>query len=51
MLITSNRLGSEDQVRIDQTLRFNRRDEPDVTDIMFSPHVRWTHNPKLESIY
>ena len=51
MLITSNRLGSEDQVRIDQTLRFNRRDEPDVTDIMFSPQVRWTHNPKWESIY
>ena len=38
-------------MRIDQTLRFNRRDEPDVTDIMFSPIVRWTHNPKWESIY
>ena len=50
-LTTSSRHGSEDQVRIDQTLRFNRRDEPDVTDIMFSPLVRWTHNPKWESIY
>ena len=50
-LTTSSRAGSEDQVRIDQTLRFNRRDEPDVTDVMFSPLVRWTHNPKWESIY
>jgi hypothetical protein len=50
-LTTSSRHGGEDQVRIDQTLRFNRRDEPDVTDIMFSPIVRWTHNPKWESIY
>lgn len=50
-LTTSSRVGNDDQVRIDQTLRFNRRDEPDVTDIMFSPLVRWTHNPKWESIY
>jgi hypothetical protein len=50
-LATSSRLGSDDQVRIDQTLRFNRRDEPDVTDIIFSPLVRWTHNPRWESIY
>ena len=50
-LTSSSRHGSEDQVRIDQTLRFNRRDEPDVTDITFSPIVRWTHNPKWESIY
>lgn len=50
-LTTSSRLGSDDQLRIDQTLRFNRRDEPDVTDIIFSPLVRWTHNPEWESIY
>jgi hypothetical protein len=50
-LTTTSRLGSEDQVRLDQTLRLNRRDEPDVTDINFSPLVRWTHSPKWESIY
>jgi len=50
-LTTVSKFGNEDQVRIDQTVRFNRRDEPDVTDINFSPMVRWTHSPKWESTY
>jgi len=50
-LTTSNRLGSEDQVRIDQTVTINRRDEPDLTDVNFSPLMRWRHSPTLESNY
>ena len=51
LLTTNSLLGSGDQVRIDQTIRLHRRDEPDVTDLFFSPLVRWTHNPNWESIY
>jgi len=50
-LTTNNYLGSKNQVRFDQTSSIVRRDEPDVTDINFSPVVRWVHNPKWESTY
>ena len=51
LMTSSSRLGGDDQLRIDQTLRLNRRDEPDVTDIFFSPLVRWDHSQNWESIY
>jgi hypothetical protein len=51
LLTTNNLLGDEDQVRIDQTTSIIRRDEPEVTDISFSPVLRWVHNSKWESIY
>jgi len=52
VLLTSNwRLGSRDQLQIDQTARFNRRDNPDVTDINFVPRFRWEHSPTLQSRY
>ena len=51
MLTTSNRVGSEGNVRIDQTTSVIRRDEPDVTDINFAPVIRWAHSPKWQSIY
>ena len=52
MLLTSNwRLGSRDQLHIDQTASFNRRDNPDVTDINLSPRIRWLHSSTLESRY
>jgi hypothetical protein len=51
LLTSGSRFGSDDQVRFDQTLRLNRRDEPDVTDISFSPLLRWMHNSRWETIY
>jgi hypothetical protein len=51
LLTTASRLGSDDQVRFDQTLRLNRRDEPDVTDISYAPLLRWIHSPSWESTY
>ena len=50
-LTTNSRLGSDDQLRIDQTASFNRRDEPDVTDILFSPRIHWIHGSMWESRY
>ena len=50
--LTSNwRLGSRDQLHIDQTASFNRRDNPDVTDINFTPRFRWLHSSVLQSRY
>jgi len=51
LLATASRFGSDDQVRFDQTFRVNRRDEPDVTDINFSPLLRWMHGPSWETTY
>ncbi len=52
LALTSNwRLGSGDQLHIDQTASFNRRDNPDVTDINFSPRFRWLHSSTLQSRY
>jgi len=52
LLFTSNwRLGSRDQLYIDQTANFNRRDNPDVTDLNFAPRIRWLHSSTLESRY
>ena len=51
LLTTASRFGSDDQVRLDQTLRINRRDDPDVTDISFSPLLRWTHSSSWETNY
>lgn len=51
LLTTASRLGSSDQFRLDQTLRLNRRDQPDVTDVSFTPLLRWTHNSRWESTY
>ena len=48
---STSRLGSEDRLRIDQSANFNRRDEPDVTDINYAPRVRWKHNSTWESRY
>ena len=50
-LTSSWRLGSRDQLHIDQTASFNRRDNPDVTDISFGPRFRWLHSSELESRY
>jgi len=50
--VTSNwRLGSRDQLHIDQTASINQRDNPDVTDIRFVPRFRWIHSSELESRY
>jgi hypothetical protein len=51
LLTSGSRFGDDDQVRFDQTLRLNRRDEPEVTDISFSPLLRWMHSPRWETIY
>lgn len=51
LLTTASRLGSDDQLRFDQTLRLNRRDEPDVEDISYSPLLRWVHSSNWESTY
>ena len=48
---STSRLGSEDRLRIDQSATFNRRDEPDVTDINYAPRIRWKHNSTWESRY
>jgi len=49
--VSSSRLGSEDQFRLDQSASYNRRDEPDVTDITFSPRLRWIHASTWQSRY
>ena len=51
MLTTSNRLGSDGQVRFDQTTSVVQRDDPEVTDISFAPVMRWSHGPNWQSIY
>jgi len=52
LALTSNwRLGSRDQLHIDQTASFNRRDNPDVTDINLTPRFRWLHSSALQSRY
>lgn len=48
---STSRLGSEDRLRIDQSATFNRRDEPDVTDINYAPRIRWKHSSTWESRY
>jgi len=48
---TNSLLGSDDQLRINQTASFNHRDEPDVTDILFSPRIHWIHGSAWESRY
>jgi hypothetical protein len=48
---STSRLGSGDRLRIDQSATFNRRDEPDVTDINYAPRIRWKHNATWESRY
>jgi len=51
MLTTTNRMGGDGQVRIDQTTSIVRRDDPEVTDFIFAPVMRWSHSPKWQSIY
>jgi len=52
MALTSTwRLGSRDQFHIDQAANFNRRDNPDVTDINFVPRFGWIHSSTLQSRY
>ena len=48
---STSRLGSQDWFRVDQSANFNRRDQPDVTDINYSPRIRWKHNSTWESRY
>jgi hypothetical protein len=50
-LTSSSRLGGDDQIRINQTTSVNRRDNPDVTDINFTPQVRWIHSSDFQSRY
>lgn len=51
LLTTASRLGKDKQVRFGQTLRFNRRDNPNVDDISYSPLLRLIHSPSWESNY
>jgi len=50
-LTSTWRLGSRDQFHINETASFNRRDNPDVTDISFAPGFRWVHSSTLQSRY
>ena len=50
-LTSTWRLGSHDQFNIDEVASFNRRDNPDVTDINFAPRLRWVHSSALQSRY